>query len=192
MPDPTANDWNAGARLEGQPPVRTEHFVPNPDDPGEGISERTSAFRGNAPRCIYLNPIATVTCEEPTAAFFLEVRKQQGRWCRLYKRKLGKAVCRSVKDWAVAERKSRCSAFWDRSFCYTGLLLIDGDVIPPHEWPDRRIPCRRKQHRRNPGHPTNAANVAKDSVGGDGNSAGHAPKATNQTQPTIESPDPSP
>jgi hypothetical protein len=93
------------------------------------LEEQTSRY-------VYVNPIVTITCDEPTKEFFSLIRKRQAEWCKqsrtLFSRRLG----RRVKNWFTVEREqTKFEKFMSRGLQFTGLLFVNGQPVPPHRWP---------------------------------------------------------
>lgn len=103
----------------------------------EQMKARTSrVLEEQTSRYVYVNPIVTITCEEPTKEFFSLIRKRQAEWCKqsrtLFSRRLG----RRVKNWFTAEREqTKFQKFMSRGLQFTGLLFIKGQPVPQDQWP---------------------------------------------------------
>jgi hypothetical protein len=120
-------------------PVMVERHQPNLEDPGPEVEDRIMLLPQPFPNCLYLNPIVTVTCDEATPEFFRTVRKQQGLWCCRCKTTYPRKARRSVKDWVNSSGAPRREErYLDRALCFIGLLFLNGSLIPPHKWPDRK------------------------------------------------------
>jgi hypothetical protein len=102
------------------------------------VERRIVATIGQAPEgCHYFNPAATVSCSQPTNAFFAKVRQEQARWCRIASQTFKKRERRRVKSWISHERVSnKHTRYLDRATCLTGVLFIDGRPVPHHQWPN--------------------------------------------------------
>lgn len=100
------------------------------------VERRIVATISQAPEgCHYFNPAATVSCSQPTNAFFAKVRQEQARWCRIASKVIKKRERRRVNSWVSHERLSnKFARFLDRSICFTGLLVVDGQIMPHHQW----------------------------------------------------------
>jgi hypothetical protein len=84
---------------------------------------------------VFLNPMVTVFCEQPTEGFFAEARKHQGHWCKLARRFMGKDMVRSVSAWQTAhQEKAKLEKYMSRSLQFIGVLIVNGKLIPAHEW----------------------------------------------------------
>lgn len=117
--------------------VRVQLHQPDYENLAEQVAARIADVLENKlrPRCLFANPIATVTCKEPTTEFFQVVRKRQAEWCKRASTTFSRRTRRSVKNWVVPEgSSSKYERFLQRSLCFTGLLFIDGCILPSHEW----------------------------------------------------------
>ncbi len=137
-----------------KPLVRVERHEPNHEDPGSEVWKRIELIAGQLPSCVFLNPIATVTCDAATPEFFRTTRKLQAKWCQQYKAIFGRQALRSVKDW-VSWKGYPCheARYWDRAVCFIGVLFLNGDFIPPHQWPDHKLKRRHCREQSNPAIP---------------------------------------
>ncbi len=121
------------------PTVKIARFQPNREDPAPAMRERICAISPSHSGCLYLNPLATVSCEIPTPEFFRVARKLQGLWCQRCQTTYGRKARRSVKDWVNCDGfPQREERYLDRTLCFIGMLIIDGKFVPPHQWPDRK------------------------------------------------------
>jgi hypothetical protein len=99
------------------------------------ISRVTDILSTEQPRYAFMNPIATVICTEPTKQFFRAVRKRQSEWCQRSGTTFGRRTTRKAKNWVMPEgSSSKHDRFLQRSLCFTGILFVDGIIVPPHEW----------------------------------------------------------
>ncbi len=134
-----------------RPGPRTKRHRPDMEDPAKAVRRRAGRWLAvHKPPVLYLNPQATVVADRAEAAFYREVRDQQARWCRRYGGTLGRASRRTVRNWrspSLPANATKFERYLDRAAVWTGVLLVNGRVSPPHEWPapDRR---RRRQRRR--------------------------------------------
>lgn len=103
--------------------------------PDEVAKRIVSILRADTSGCHYVNPAVTVSCRTPSQAFMQTVRKQQAAWCRRFSRMFPELSRRSVKDWASHEYlTNRKARYLDRALTFTGILFIDGRIIPPNQW----------------------------------------------------------
>jgi len=88
-------------------------------------------------RCIYINPETIVLCQFATAEFFEQVRKVQGKWCRRMNRVFDRRSLRRVRDWisADSEAQPKEAKYLERAFALTGVLSVEGQLIPSWMWP---------------------------------------------------------
>jgi len=78
----------------------------------------------------YLNAQVTVYSRVPSITFVEKARICRAAWCRRFAKVIGPAEFR---------RQARRRSFWERQFGYYGIMLINGKLIPPHDW-DRILP----------------------------------------------------
>lgn len=88
-------------------------------------------------RCIYINPETVVLCQFATAEFFERVRKVQGKWCRRMSQVFDRRSLRRVRDWVSAdiEAQPKEAKYLERAFALTGVLSVEGQLIPSWMWP---------------------------------------------------------
>jgi hypothetical protein len=143
--------------VELAPRVTVQRHDYDFNDLAGGVDQRIIATIGQTPEgCHYFNPAVTVSCPQPTLEFFTKVRQEQARWCRIASQTFKKRERRRVKSWISHERGSNKHArYLDRAACLTGILFIDGRLVPHHLWPcqepevnrlirSRHLPARRK------------------------------------------------
>ena len=75
--------------------------------------------------CLYLNPLYTVSSPCFSADFSRKARKCQANWYR----RVDQVLVRKHR-----KRRERNLRFWKRQAAYTGILIIEGQPVPPHEW----------------------------------------------------------
>jgi len=73
----------------------------------------------------------------PLPKFFQIVRSEQASWCRQASQTFPRQVRRRSSRWVsggqwISNKHARCL---DRTMCFTGVLFIDGKLIPSHSWP---------------------------------------------------------
>lgn len=73
----------------------------------------------------YLNPRYTVHAAAPTPAFFLKVREVQGSWLRMVRQSIHNRGLR---------REARRREPMVRGLAFSGILILDGEAIPPSTW----------------------------------------------------------
>ncbi len=89
-------------------------------------NDRILRFRPHPPGwCVYLNPAFTVEGPEFSLEFNEEARRCQRAWLRTMNRTLGN---RNRKYFAIN------ADFLTRQLAHSGMLIISGSVIPPHDW----------------------------------------------------------
>jgi hypothetical protein len=115
--------------------VRVRHYKPDLQSPGDAVRARIIKLPAIHRGCIYFNPVAEVISDHPSQAFFQEVQLRQRQWFKASRTIFGRHVRRRVKDWASDYGPlTKKEKFIDRAVCYTGILLIDGEIIQPHRW----------------------------------------------------------
>ena len=126
-----ADDGEAEAKVTIHRHLTDMHTLA--DDVGQRI---ISTLQQNPAGCVYFNPAVTVSCPSPTPEFFRIIENEQARWCRQASKTFSKQACRRVKDWVSHERiSSKYARYLDRALSFTGILFIDGQLIPSHSWP---------------------------------------------------------
>jgi len=116
--------------VQRKPPlVRVEqHQLPEWDEDAWAATtaERVGEIaRDNRAGCFYLNPIFTVSAASFSAEFSRKARKCQASWYR----RVDQVLLRKHR-----KRRERALTFLERQLAYTGILIIDGNPVPPHEW----------------------------------------------------------
>ena len=88
--------------------------------------ERVEAWTRRLSRgCWFLNPRFTVYSESPSVSFFRRVREVQGSWLRTARQRIHN---RGVR------RKARKLEALGRQLAFSGILVFDGQIIPPRTW----------------------------------------------------------
>lgn len=96
------------------------------DDLAAVTDERIRKFKPHPPSwCVYLNPEYTVECPEFSPEFTQEARRCQRAWMRTMNRTLGN---KNRRDFAIN------ADFLTRQLAHSGMLIISGNVVPPHDW----------------------------------------------------------
>jgi len=118
--------------------ITLQRHSPNMNNLAEEVAERITAYFGHDPTgCVYFNPAVTISCSRPSPEFFHRVRKEQARWCRQASRTFKNHVRRRVSSWSSpAVVDGDRDRYHDRALCFTGILFINGKMIPNHNWPD--------------------------------------------------------
>ena len=89
-----------------------------------------------SPPYLYVNPIATITCKEPTKEFFFLIRKRQAEWFKRSRTIFSRRLGRRVKNWFTVEReRTKYQKFMSRGLQFTGLLFVNGHPVPQDQWP---------------------------------------------------------
>lgn len=125
-------------------------YKPNYEDPRHEVESRLMELQQPWPRCVFLNPIATVMCSGPTRGFFRIARARQCEWCKKTKYVFPREIRSSVKKWFNPNTKgNREERYIDRAFCFIGVLFIEDEYVPPSIWPDLKWNPNRKQRLKN-------------------------------------------
>lgn len=126
------------ADCEPVPSVTVQRHAYDFNDLAGGVDQRIITTIGQTPEgCHYFNPGVTVSCPQPTLAFFAKVRQEQARWCRIASQTFKKRERRRVKIWISHERiTDKHARYLDRAACFTGILFINGRPVPHHRWPN--------------------------------------------------------
>lgn len=120
--------------------VRVQRHDYDFNELAERVGQRLTAVIQAPAGCHYLNPAVTVTCPQPTTAFFSVVRREQARWCRTASESIKKRERRRVKNWVCSEPAiNKYDRYLNRSACLTGILLIDGKMVPHHRWSNYQL-----------------------------------------------------
>jgi hypothetical protein len=116
---------SAPSRAAG-PPVYVRTHPVNWDDLEQDTGARVLEIgRRKLMGCFYFNPQFTVSCSEPSVAFFRKARKCQAAWCRTVSQVLGSSNRR---------RAAKRVGPIERQLVFTGVLVIDGSHVDPREW----------------------------------------------------------
>ena len=85
----------------------------------------------------YFNPAVTVFCPNPLAEFIDTVWNEQEHWCRqaanTFPRRIRRHTSSCVRGGGWVSNKYGRHLI--HALCFTGVLFIDGQTIPQHEWP---------------------------------------------------------
>ena len=96
------------------------------NDLADVTNGRILKFKPHPPGwCVYLNPGFTVEGPEFSLEFNEEARRCQRAWLRTMNRTLGN---RNRKYFAIN------ADFLTRQLAHSGMLIIGGNVVPPHDW----------------------------------------------------------
>ncbi len=115
-------------RRRSSPVQVTTHPPPECDEEDWGIATEKrmqKIVEQNQDGCFYLNPLFTVSSLIFSKAFSNKARKCQSNWYR----RVDQTLIRKHR-----KRRERELKFYIRQLTYTGILIIDGKDIPPHEW----------------------------------------------------------
>lgn len=89
-------------------------------------NDRILKFRPHPPGwCVYLNPAFTVEAPEFSPEFNEEARRCQRTWIRMMNRTLGN---KNRRHFAIKVD------FLTRQLAHSGMLIISGSIVPPHDW----------------------------------------------------------
>lgn len=119
------------------PRPRVRRHRPDVDNLLEQVTTRThQILEEESPPYLYVNPIVTITCDEPTEEFFSLIRKRQAEWCKRSRTIFSRKQTRSVKNFFTAEQeRTKFEKFMSRGLQFTGLLFVNGTPVPQNQWP---------------------------------------------------------
>ena len=133
---------------EAETKVTVHRHITDMHTLAEDVGQRIiSTLQQNPTGCHYFNPAVTVTCSSPLPRFFQVVKKEQARWCRQASKTFPRTIRRSPSRWVGAGEwiSDNYARYLDRALCFTGLLAISGQFIPPHQWSIVRGPSGGKK-----------------------------------------------
>ena len=124
-------------RVDDRSSINIDRHTPDMDHLTEEVGERIAArLEQNPAGCIYFNPAVTISDPQPRPAFFRLVKKEQARWCKTASESIKNKVRRKVSTWiSPAVVNGDLDKYHDRALSYTGILFINGKMIPHHNWP---------------------------------------------------------
>lgn len=123
------------------PSLKIRDCEPDFDNMADVVDRRVGEWRGQPTGVAYFTPDVTITADSLSHAFMRAVRKYQGRWAKRSETTFPRWARKSVRNWVSPKpRQSKYEKFLERAFCFTGVLLVNGKILPPHEWPDRHWP----------------------------------------------------
>lgn len=110
--------------------MSVEHYTPDFHLLAEEMQKRVSEERRNHRGYTYLNPQVTIRCSRLTSAFLRLARTHQFRWCRRFGQSFPRRVLRQAKHWVCGgwHEGDRIKRFRDRAFCFTGVLISNGQL----------------------------------------------------------------
>ena len=123
--------------------VRIQRHHPDMHSLAEDVWDRIAATVNRAPLgCHYFNPAVTVSCPRPSPEFFRIVRREQAKWCRQTNTTFPRRARRRASNWVSGGEviRHKFGRYLDRALCFTGLLIIDGRLVPHHKWPKATTP----------------------------------------------------
>jgi hypothetical protein len=151
--------------IDARPEVQIDRHRPDWNSLVEDVAHRIEmVLKRDATGYRYFNPTVTVTCLQPTPEFWRIVGKEQARWCRQAGKTIPRRVRRSSTHWTsggewISEKYTR---FLHRALSFTGVLFIDGELVPPHSWP--KPPAVMSQERQKTGCPADPAPPSQSPV----------------------------
>ena len=128
---------------EGNSMVNVRHYKADMNSLAEDVGERiATSITQNPTGCRYFNPVVTVSCPSPTPAFFRIVRKEQARWCRQASATFPRHARRLASTWIAGGEwiSHKYARYLNRAACFTGILFVNGRIVPAHEWPGNESP----------------------------------------------------
>ena len=123
--------------IEARATVKVERHLIDMHTLAEDVFQRVvTTLKHHPAGCLYFNPAVTVACPRPTTEFIRVVRNEQARWCRQASRTFPRKVRRSPSRWASGGEwiSNKYARYLDRALCFTGILFIDGQFVPPPKW----------------------------------------------------------
>ncbi len=113
--------------------VKTDRHRPDFDDLFEQVFAR--APEANALGFVFINPLVTVQCEQPTPEFFKLVRQRQAEWCKQARTLFPRSMRKRVSKWLTPlGEETKLERLGTRSILFTGSLYANGNFVPAHEW----------------------------------------------------------
>ena len=128
-------------RVDDRSSINIDRHTPDMDHLTEEVGKRIAArLEQNPAGCFYFNPAVTICCPLPEAEFFQIVRKEQAHWCRQAGKTIPRKVRRNVSTW-VSHRQisNKYARYLDRALSFTGIMFIDGEIIPSTLWSVRHV-----------------------------------------------------
>ena len=124
--------------IDARPEVRIDRHPLDWNTLAEDVAGRIeTALQQGATGCRYFNPAVTVTGLQPSQEFWRIVHKEQARWCRQAGKTIPRRNRRSSSFWTSGGQwiSNKYARYIDRALSFTGILFIDGQLIPSHSWP---------------------------------------------------------
>ena len=117
--------------------IKIQRHSPDFNNLADEVAERIAAHLGQNPSgCVYFNPAVTISCSQPRPKFFQRIKKEQASWCGRASSTFENSVHRKVSSWiSPAVVNGERDQYYDRALCFTGILFINGKMIPHHNWP---------------------------------------------------------
>ncbi len=134
------------------PSLKIRDFNPDFDKLAEEVGRRIAEWGNQPTGAAYFTPDVQVTADSPSLAFMRAVRKYRGRWVMKMRKQFPRWVLASVAAWIPdGDCQGKKDHYLNRSMCVTGILFVNGRILPGHEWPDReRRPKCTPTRRRSP------------------------------------------
>ncbi len=108
--------------------VTVTYFVPDYEDPAEAVMRRLMTY-ASVPPCLFLNPLVTIVCAEPTDPFYKAVERFRRQWCRTAKLQFHPRTCRSAAAWCRHKiGMSHSEQALDFLLGFKGALYINGKL----------------------------------------------------------------
>jgi len=118
------------------PRPRVRRHQPDIDNLLEQMKARTlRVLEEQSSRYVYVNPIVTITCDEPISEFFFLIRKRQAEWFKRSRTIFSRRLGRRVKNWFTGSEHTKFEKFMSRGLQLTGLLFVNGTPVPQNQWP---------------------------------------------------------
>lgn len=127
--------------IDAEPEVQIDRHRPDWNSLVEDVAGRIEmVLKQDATGCRYFNPVVTVSCLQSSPEFWRIVSKEQARWCRQAGKTIPRTNRRSPSRWTGGGQliSNKYARYLHRALSFTGVLFIDGQLVPPHEWPKFR------------------------------------------------------
>jgi|GEM_PF-2741358 hypothetical protein len=127
-----------GYDIDAESKITIQRYHPDMHTLTEDVVKRIGAFaEQRSTGCVFFNPAVTVFCPNPTGAFFKVIRNEQARWCRQAGSTFPRSIRRRASRWVAGGEwlNEKFARYLDRSLAFTGILFVDGVMVPPNRWP---------------------------------------------------------
>ena len=135
--------------------VRILRHQPDMHTLAEDVGNRIVAkLKQNPAGCHYFNPAVTVSCPRTSADFFRIVKREQSKWCRRTNSTFSRKATRRAATWVSGGEwiTDKFGRYLDRAMCFTGIVFINGQLVPHHHWNPKPGPGKCQNSVRIAGH----------------------------------------